>query len=99
MVVTAGLRGLGRPLIEKHVHRPELFSRLSGIEMGEAVSAGGLIRVLVSENGGQKGILQGVERIALLNQVDTNRLAGTAKNLAEALLPGFLSQNWPLRQP
>ena len=89
VIVTAGLRGLGRPLLEKHVHRPELFSHLSGIEIGEPVTPEGLIRVLLSKNGGQKGIPHGAARIALLNQVDTDGLAGTAKTLGEALLTGF----------
>ncbi len=89
VVVTAGLSGLGQPLDGEHVHRPELFSALSGIAIGDPVTAEGLAAVLLSENGGLRGVPPGARRSVLLNQVDTAQEAGAARRLAEMLLPSF----------
>ena len=37
VVVMAGMKGLGRPLTEEWVHRPEVFSELSGLALGEPI--------------------------------------------------------------
>ena len=60
VVVVAGLTGLGQPLTDDHVHRPELFGTLSGIAPGEPVTAEGLAAVLLSESGGLRGIPPGL---------------------------------------
>ena len=46
VVVLAGLSGIGRPLNAEWVHRPERFSELAGVPLGQNVSAEVLIRVL-----------------------------------------------------
>lgn len=89
VVVTAGLSGLGQPLDEEHVHRPVRFSALSGVEIGAMVTAEGLAAVLLSEQGGLKGIPPGARRSVLLNQADTAQEAGAARRLAEMLLPNY----------
>jgi molybdenum cofactor cytidylyltransferase len=89
VVVTAGMRGLGRPLTEKHIHRPELFSQMSEIEVGEPVTEDGLAKILLAEAGGLKGIPPGARKVAMLNQVDNPQLAGVARSLGERLLNGY----------
>src|SRR5690349_2417808 len=71
VVQVAGLNGLGKPLTEEHVHRPELFSKLSGLSVGETITTNALIDVLTHRNGGLKNIPVRARRIALLNQADT----------------------------
>lgn len=87
--VVAGLAGLGKPLTDEFVHRPEIFSQLSGLEMGQAVTPEAVVRVLAHPSGGLKSIPPGARRVALLNQADTAELQAQAKRLAEKLLPAY----------
>jgi len=87
----AGLSGLGKPLDDESVHRPELFSKLSGLQVGEPITSDALIRVLGHPEGGLKNIPAGARRIALLNQADTLELQGIAHALAQPLLSAYHS--------
>jgi molybdenum cofactor cytidylyltransferase len=89
VVVVAGLSGLNQPLADESVHRAELFSALSGLELGENVNAEALAKVLTHPNGGLKNIPPGARRIALLNQADTPALQALAAGLAKTLLEKF----------
>jgi molybdenum cofactor cytidylyltransferase len=91
VVVVAGLTGLGKPLTEKFVHRPEIFTRLSGLKMGETITSEVLVRVLTHSAGGLKNIPPHARRIVLLNQADTPELQAQGKTLAEKLLPVYHS--------
>jgi molybdenum cofactor cytidylyltransferase len=86
VVVLAGLSALGQPLDAKHVHRPEIFAALSGLAIGETITAEALAAVLAHRQGGLKGIPSQARRILLLNQVEGERLAGAARGLARRLL-------------
>lgn len=89
VVVVAGLSGLGRRLNADAVHRPENFSRLSGLPMDEEVTLEALERVLNHPGGGLKGIPKGATRMALLNQADSPELLAAGQQLALRLLPAF----------
>ena len=91
VVVVAGLAGLGKPLTEQWVHRPEQFSRRSGIDPGEMVTGQGLINVLRHEQGGLKNIPPGARKNVLLNQADSMGLQAQGKAIAEHLLPDYHS--------
>ncbi|MBI4731750.1 MAG: putative selenium-dependent hydroxylase accessory protein YqeC [Chloroflexi bacterium] len=91
VIVVAGMEGLGKPLTDEYVHRPEIFSRLSGLELGETITPEALTRVLTHPAGGLKNIPPGARRVALLNQADTSELQAQAKTLAGKLLPAFQS--------
>ena len=56
VVVGAGLTGLGKPLTEEFVHRPEIFARLSGLKIRETITLKALSRVLIHPAGGLKNI-------------------------------------------
>jgi molybdenum cofactor cytidylyltransferase len=86
VVITAGMRGLDRPLDENFIHRPEIFGALSGLEMGETVSAEAVIRVLTHPQGGLKNIPAMARRVVLLNQADTDDLKSRAGGMAAELL-------------
>ena len=89
VVVVAGLTGVDKPLTETFVHRQDIFSRLSGLAMGETISPEALVRVLTHPAGGLKNIPSGSRRIALLNQADTPELQAQAKGMAVQLLSSF----------
>jgi molybdenum cofactor cytidylyltransferase len=89
VVVVAGLRGLGKPLTEAWVHRPEIFASLSGLSPGAPITPDALGRLLCSEAGGLKGIPPGARRVALLNcgvSADEGHLPAQAGSLATHLL-------------
>jgi molybdenum cofactor cytidylyltransferase len=89
VVQVVGLTGLGKPLNDKNVHRPEIFSRLSGLSIGESITADSLVRILKHSESGLKNIPANARRVALLNQADTHELQSAAQGLAQALIPAY----------
>jgi len=89
VVVVAGLSGIGKPLSDKWVHRPEIFAGLSGLSLGEPVTPQPVVSVLCHPDGGLKHIPTGARRMVLLNQADTPQLQSIAGLMAEQLLPSF----------
>lgn len=85
VVVTAGLNGLGAPLTELYVHRPERFSALSRLAHGARVREEDLVRVLVHAEGGLKGIPSGAAPVVLLTHAD-----GERRNRTAAMIPDLL---------
>jgi molybdenum cofactor cytidylyltransferase len=89
VVYVAGLSGMEKPLTEEFVHRPELFSKLSGLEIGNPISPEALATVLSHTEGGLKNIPLKSKRTLLLSQADTPLLQSTGGKLAQSLLDSF----------
>ena len=89
VIVVAGLSALGKPLDDRHVHRAEIFSQLSGLPMGQMITPESLTRVLSHPEGGLKNIPTHARRVALLNQADTPELQSIGGNMARQLLNEF----------
>ncbi|MBN2550353.1 MAG: putative selenium-dependent hydroxylase accessory protein YqeC [Anaerolineales bacterium] len=89
VVVVAGLSGLGKPLGQAWVHRPERFAELTGLQVGETVTPEALMGELTHPAGGLKGIPPGARRLALLNQADSEALQGMALGMAALLLRAY----------
>ena len=89
VIQVVGLTGLQKPLSEAHVHRPEIFSKLSGLRLGELITPDSLAHVLTHTEGGLKNIPARARRIAILNQADTDELQSTARLLARSLVPTY----------
>ena len=89
VIVVAGLRGLGRPLTEAHVHRPEIFARFAGIKINEPVTIEALGKVLTHPAGGLKNIPAGARHAALLNEADNAELQSEGQKLANSILPSY----------
>ncbi|MBM3791968.1 MAG: putative selenium-dependent hydroxylase accessory protein YqeC, partial [Acidobacteria bacterium] len=85
----AGLGGLGKPLTDEFVHRPGIFSRLSGLSPGVPVTAQGIARVTTHPDGGLKKIPAGAGRAVLLNQADGAEMQAQAREMAPSLLAAF----------
>ena len=99
VVVMAGLGGLKRRLNADTVHRPELFSQITGLRMGEEIKVEHVERVLRSTSGGLKGIPDGARRVLFLNQAEDlvckaqgNRLANALEDVYQRVLIGLLAQ-------
>ncbi|HWR65596.1 MAG TPA: selenium cofactor biosynthesis protein YqeC [Bellilinea sp.] len=69
-VVTVGLSGLGKPLDDEHVFRPEIFAALSGTAMGVRVTLEELRKVVLHPQGGLKNIPINAHKTLLANQLD-----------------------------
>ena len=91
VVQVVGLTGLGKSLNDKNVHRPEIFSRLSGLSIGESITADSLVRILKHRESGLKNIPANARRVALLNQADTHELQSAAQGMTQALIPAYHS--------
>ena len=89
VVISAGLSGVGKPLSDEHVHRPEIFARLADLNIGDQIPVEALARVLLHAEGGLKNIPRGARCVALLNQADTPELQSMAGKLAKPLLSAF----------
>lgn len=91
LVVMAGLAGVGQPLDERLTHRPELFSDLSGIALGDVVTPDGLARILVHPAGGLKmsGLKEPPRKIVVLNQADDETAAALGAQIARLVLPDY----------
>jgi len=89
IVQVVGLSGLGKPLNEENVHRPEIFAKLSGSKIGEFVTQDQLIQVVTHPKGGLKNIPANARRVIVLNQADTPELQSAAHGMSHALLSSF----------
>jgi molybdenum cofactor cytidylyltransferase len=89
VVVVAGLKGLGQSLSPVTVHRPEIFSTLSGIALGDAVTPAGLQRLLAHPDGGLKNIPPGAKKVVLLNACGADEQLPQVQGMATGLLKNF----------
>ena len=85
VVPVVGLGCLGRSLDEDTVFRSEIFSDLSGIPMGQAITAEGIGRALFHADGLLRRVGVGMRVIPLLNQADLVD-GDTAYSTAQAVL-------------
>ena len=91
VVYVVGLSGIGKPLNDEIVHRPEIFSQLSGLHADEVITPEGLTRVAKHSDGGRKNIPPHARKTVLLNQANTPELQSVAQNMTRSLLQDFNS--------
>lgn len=89
VIVVAGLSGLGKPLTEEYVHRPDIFSSLCGLKINELVTGEALANVLTRAAGGLKNFPPDARRIALLNQADNPEHQAEGRTIAQSLLSSY----------
>ena len=89
VVQVAGLTGVGKHLNDENVHRPEIFSKISGLRLGERITADSLNRVLTHPQAGLKNFPSEARRIVLLNQADNDELQSIANGIVQPLLSAF----------
>jgi molybdenum cofactor cytidylyltransferase len=86
VVVMAGLAGLGQPLRDEFVHRPEQFSKLTGLILGGTIKIEHLIKILGAKKGGMQGIPEGCKKSLFLNQAEGARLQAAGARIARELM-------------
>lgn len=91
VVQVIGMSGLGYPLTDNFVHRPGVFSTLSGLKMGETITSKSLEKVLTSPDGGLKNIPARAKKSLILNQVEDHKTQSIAHSMKDNLLKHFSS--------
>ena len=89
VIVVAGLAALGKPLTNEFVHRTEIFSQLSGLQINQTITADAISRMLAHPQGGLKNIPPAACRVAFLNQADTPELQSIGGSMVHELLNHF----------
>lgn len=85
VIAVAGLSGLGRPLDDTTVFRPQCWSALTGQEAGVPVTPDGLARVIAHPNGLMRGAPPKAKRFIFLNQADTPERRSMANAVVDSL--------------
>ncbi len=76
LVAVASADAIGQPLNEETAHRPEIISRIVGLEIGGVITPAHVARLLIDPAGGRKGLPAGVRFVCALTWVkDENRPA------------------------
>lgn len=81
----AGLDVIGLPMNAENVHRPELFSEITGAGPDEIIRSEHLIRLFDHPSGGLKNMPEGAMRIAYLTHADTEERISAGRSIAEQL--------------
>jgi molybdenum cofactor cytidylyltransferase len=89
VVVVAGLSGLGKPINEAYVHRPEMFGVLAHRKNDATITPEDIVKVLCHPKGGLKNISSQARRVAFLNQADTPELQAVGGKMAGQLLNSY----------
>lgn len=89
VVAMAGMSGVGKPLDEKWVHRPEIFSELCGLRLGETIEVEDVVKVLGNSVGGLKGVPDNARRVCFLAQADAPLVNARAGWIAKGLLNDY----------
>ncbi|MGQ3412020.1 selenium cofactor biosynthesis protein YqeC [Natrinema sp. LN54] len=82
VVPIASARVVGEPLTEERVHRVDRVAELTGLEPGDEIRPADVATVLASDRGGRKDVPDGATVIPLVNMVDDEALAATARRVA-----------------
>ena len=86
VIPIASVRAVGKPLVDRHVHRPERVAAITGRPVGEPIEPIDVARVLASADGGLAGVPAGATVVPLLNAVDDERLCEVAERIAREIL-------------
>lgn len=89
VVQVVGLSSIGRPLTDQYAHRTEIFSRITGLQPGQKITADVITRLLLHREAGLKNIPSQALRVVLLNQADTPELQSIARGMTGSLLSHY----------
>jgi len=83
-----GMDGLGRELNEENAFQPGRVSRLTGVPLGEKMTAEAMAVLMIHPEGLFKGAPPSCRRIAFLNKVDVIEEIEEAREIALRILKG-----------
>jgi probable selenium-dependent hydroxylase accessory protein YqeC len=85
VVAVGGVRALSQPVGEEHVHRPEVFSELTGVRSDHTIDAEAFAQALLV---GLRNVPDSARKAALLADVDPGRSMADASAVARKLWRG-----------
>lgn len=88
LIYICGLDTVGLPMTEAYVHRPELFTALTGRGYDEAIRCEDIVRLIRHPEGGMKGLPEHARMIVLLSHCDSPQRRRYGQEIAAAL-PGI----------
>jgi probable selenium-dependent hydroxylase accessory protein YqeC len=83
VVAVANIKAFGAPVDEEHVHRPELFSELTGVGPGQSITARAFARALA--DGSLANVPRGARLAALLTGVEPGQSMADASVVTREL--------------
>ena len=83
VVAVGNVSALGSPVDEEHVHRPAVFSELTGVGPGQSITARAFARALAQGSAGT--IPEGARTAALITGVEPGRPMADASSIAREL--------------
>jgi molybdenum cofactor cytidylyltransferase len=86
VMVCAGISVIGKRLGVDTVHRAEIFSSLTGLDLGDIITTESVQSLFLHDKGGLKGIPQNARKIALFNKADTTELQSIGVEIGQKLL-------------
>lgn len=85
VIPIASAKVVGKPLDEEYVHRPERVAELTSLDLGDKITPSDVATVLTSPDGGRKAVPDSASVIPLINMVDDETLAETARTIAHKI--------------
>jgi len=86
VIPVIGVEALGQALTEEHVFRPELAARLTGIAVGECISAEVIAKLILHPLGLTRGSPPQARIIPFINKVDLDTDLSGARAIAKKIL-------------
>lgn len=86
VIPVVGFDALGSKLTEEEVFRPEIISRLTGLSMGDTISADAIATLITHPDGITKGSPPDARIIPVINKVDLAGDLSEAEELANRIL-------------
>ena len=85
IIYVAGLDVLGKPLGEQWVFRPDLFSVITGLALGQPVTEKSIVEILIHDVKSVSTDTRDIQRHAFLNKADNRGLLDSAKRIATSI--------------
>jgi len=76
-----GLDSLGKKIDSNYIHRPELFCKVTGREIGGVIGEEEIARLIVSPEGLFKAVPRGSQKYLLLNKAENKEIQRSAMNI------------------
>jgi probable selenium-dependent hydroxylase accessory protein YqeC len=92
VVIVAGLNGIGKVLCAETTFRAEIWSRLSGLKIGDIITPDSVARVIVHCDGAARRCPDGAKRVVFLNRADSPRALRHARQIMR-VLPGLAGRH------
>ena len=85
VIAVVGLDAIGKPLDDRWVFRPRLYSRVTGVSLGAPVTERSVASVILADNGLMKGCPPGAKQMVFLNKAEREERLAAGRRVASLL--------------